>query len=211
MTAVKWRWRRPFKLDKHDPKLMEGTRCLKRSLFFGVCLVFLAVQHKAQYPAASECIIPSLTALFSTGPSTARMNFQLYLWPKHTASPLHWKPATSTWNGNMVGIKSFCLDLFLNLTPFASLLGVFPLSHSSSVCVILWRTDFPERKWKGLLAEERERRREIRGPVLRLTTDQFPCTINPPTHPAASQPSQDRINPHAGHITARLHQCLLAC
>lgn len=79
------------------------------------------------------------------------------------------------------------------------LLGIFPLSHSSSVCVILWRTDFPERKWKGLLAEERNR--EIRGPVLRLTTAQSPSS-HQPTHPAARQPSQGRHK-----STCRSHYC----
>lgn len=107
----------------------------------------------------------------------------------------------------MVRIKSFCLENFLNFTPSASpwRLPTFPLQLC--VCDIM-KNRFSRKEMKGLVSRG-EKERDQRASV---EADNSPVSQHhPPTHPAVSQPSQGCINPHAGHITARLHQCLLAC
>lgn len=81
------------------------------------------------------------------------------------------------------------------------LLGVFPLSHSSAVCVRLWRTDFPERKWKGLLAEES--RRERTRSQGQCWGRQQPGLPAPSTDPASSQPAFTGLH----KSTCRSHYC----
>lgn len=122
----------------------------------------------------------------------------------HTASRHLWKPATSTWNGSMNQVSlsgkspkfdSLCLAL-----------AFLPLSHSSSVCDIMKNRFFQRGNERGLLAEE-ERGRDQSASV---EADNSPvCLHHQPT--SSSPASQGCRNPHAGHISARLHQCLLAC
>lgn len=95
------------------------------------------------------------------------------------------------------------------------LTGIFPTFYSPwrftifplqlRVCVRLWRTDFPERKWKGLLAAERGRER-TRSQGQRWGGHRpslsAPST-NPPIQPAASQPAFTGLH----KSTCRSHYC----
>lgn len=166
------------------------------------------------YPAASVCLIPfCLYCLASLHQQPENEPSIISLTNTHSqCSSLESSHVHMEWKygKNQVFLSGKFPKCWLPL----SLLGFFPLSHSSSLCVILWRTDFPKRKWKSLLAEEREgeKKRERERSEGQCWGWQQPSLPAPsPTHPAASWPSQGHINPHAGHITARLHQCLLAC
>lgn len=93
------------------------TRGLRHSVFLGIYLVVMVVQHKAHpYSTASvshfclHCLAslhqhpqsqPSITSLTNT----------------HTANTYHWKPATSPWNGNMVRTSLFFFFFFSGKSP----------------------------------------------------------------------------------------------
>lgn len=107
----------------------------------------------------------------------------------------------------MVRFMSFCLDAFLNLTPLAFpwRLPTFPLQ----LCVYnIMKNRFSRKEMKGFVSR-RARERKRGDQRTSVEVDNRPVSLH--HHPTARQPSQGCINPHAGHITACLHQCLLAC
>lgn len=132
------------------------------------------------------------------------MNLQLYLWPTHTtqASTHHWKPATSTWNGNTVRTKFFVVFFVSGKSPkFYSCCLSSASSYISTpalcVCDIM-RNRFFRKEMKGLVSRgEREKERDQR---VSAEADNRPVSQHhQPTHPAASRPSQKS--------TRRSHYC----
>lgn len=139
--------------------------------------------------------------LFSITPSTATLNLQLYLWLTHSASAHHWKPATTTWNGNTVRTKLFCIIIIIGRSPkfYSCCLSLAsPYFPTPALCVQYYEEQiFFRKEWKGLLAGEREKERDQRVSV---EADNRPVSQHhQPTHPAARQPSQNS--------THRSHYC----
>lgn len=92
ITVLWWWWMLFSVLPLHAMILVSlylRTWCLWHSFLFGLRLVVRVAQHKAHpYPAASVCIIPSLPALFSIAPSTAREWTFNYIFDQHTQPAL---------------------------------------------------------------------------------------------------------------------------
>lgn len=172
-------------------------------LWYTVCLVVLVVQHKAHpYSAASashfclHCLAPlhqqpqsepsiiSLTNTHNTSQYSSLEASHIHMEWKYGKNPSFF-------------LLYFFLENLLNFTPAASPRRLLTFRLQLCVCVILWGTDFSERKWKGLLAEEREKERDQR---VSDEADNRPVSQHhQPTHPAASRPSQKS--------TRRSHYC----
>lgn len=149
----------------------------------------------------SHFCIPFLPAPFSITPSsstewTFNYSFDQHAHSRHSSldgSHIHmeWKYGKN----QAIFFFFFLLEYLLNVTP--------PPSLQLCVCDIM-RNRFFREEMKGLVSRGK---REIRGSVSRPTTGQSPSTTNRPTQQLVGL----HKNPQAGHITAPLHQCLLAC
>ena len=150
--------------------------------------------------------IPFLSALFSITLSTSRESTFNYIFDQHTHSqylsleashiPMEWKYGKNQpffWGGGSPKFYSCCLSLASSYFP------------TPALCVRDYEEQiFFREEMKGLVScGETERER----PEISAEADNGPVSIAP----SADPPSSLCKNPHAGHITARLHQCLLAC
>lgn len=119
----------------------------------------------------------------------------------HTASAHHWKPATTTWNGNTVRTKLFCIIIIIGRSPkFHSccLSLASPYFPTPALCVQYYEEQiffFLQKGMKGFVSRGERERERSEGQCWGWQQ----TSLHQPTHPAARQPSQNS--------THRSHYC----